>query len=121
MLFQIRRSDGDADPFASGTFVDAQGRVARLGAGAFALRPGQTWTSPRSGGRYPVAWEVAVPGQDLSLEVRAAFPAQELQTKESTAVTYWEGAIEVRGTRGGKPVTGRGYLEMTGYVAPIRL
>ena len=56
-----------------------------------------------------------LPGEDLVLEVRAAFPAQELRTEESTAVTYWEGAIDVRGTRRGRPVTGRGYLEMTGY------
>ncbi len=115
MLFQIRRSDGSADPFASGTLVGADGRARPLGAGAFQLKAGDTWTSPRSGGRYPVAWQVWLPGEDLALEVRAAFPAQELRTEDSTAVTYWEGAIEVRGTRRGRPVTGRGYLEMTGY------
>jgi predicted secreted hydrolase len=32
-----------------------------------------------------------------------------------TGVSYWEGAIEIEGTRNGKPITGRGYLEMTGY------
>jgi predicted secreted hydrolase len=42
-------------------------------------------------------------------------PAQELRTERSTRVTYWEGAIEVTGTRAGRPVRGRGYLEMTGY------
>ena len=28
---------------------------------------------------------------------------------------YWEGAVEVRGTSAGRPVTGRGYVELTGY------
>jgi predicted secreted hydrolase len=115
MLFQIRRDDGKADPFASGTLVDREGRVTPLDASAFSLRAGQAWTSPRSGARYPVAWQVAVPGHAMALDVRAAFPAQELRTERSTAVTYWEGTIEVTGTRGGRPLSGRGYLEMTGY------
>jgi predicted secreted hydrolase len=51
----------------------------------------------------------------LKLTVKPAVIDQELQTKESTGVNYWEGAIEVAGTREGKPVKGRGYLEMTGY------
>ena len=33
----------------------------------------------------------------------------------STQVTYWEGAIESMGTSGGKPITGLGYMELTGY------
>ena len=40
--------------------------------------------------------------------------AQELMGPRS-GVSYWEGAIEVEGTRAGQPVKGRGYLEMTGY------
>ena len=31
---------------------------------------------------------------------------------------YWEGAVTVAGTRRGTPVTGRGYVELTGYTAP---
>ena len=30
-------------------------------------------------------------------------------------MTYWEGACRVAGTRGGRPVTGRAYAELTGY------
>ena len=30
-------------------------------------------------------------------------------------MTYWEGAIDVSGRSAGQPITGRGYLEMTGY------
>jgi predicted secreted hydrolase len=115
MLFQIRRSDGSADPFASGTVVDAAGRATHLGPGDFVLRPGTTWTSAGSGARYPIAWRVSVLSMGLDAEVRAAFPAQEMRTGSSGSVTYWEGAIDVSGTRGGRPVRGRGYLEMTGY------
>ena len=36
---------------------------------------------------------------------------QELRAAQGSGVTYWEGAIDVRG----RGVKGRGYLEMTGY------
>jgi predicted secreted hydrolase len=41
--------------------------------------------------------------------------AQELVTTRSTGIAYWEGAVQVSGTWQGKPVSGRGYLELTGY------
>jgi len=44
---------------------------------------------------------------------------QELRTDRSTQVTYWEGAIEVQGTSGGAPLTGLGYMELTGYAEPF--
>ena len=56
-----------------------------------------------------------VPERKLSLTVRAAFDGQELVTDRSTGVTYWEGAVVVEGTRDRAPISGRGYLEMTGY------
>jgi predicted secreted hydrolase len=40
---------------------------------------------------------------------------QELNTVESTGVIYWEGANAVAGTLGGRPITGRSYVELTGY------
>ncbi len=115
MLFQMRRADGRADPNSSGTLAAGTGQTRRLGAGDFALRPNRVWTSPASGAAYPVGWTLRVPGLGLELEVRAAVEAQELRTERSTGVTYWEGAVEVRGTRNGRPARGRGYLEMTGY------
>jgi len=115
MLYGMRRDDGSRDPHSSGTLVDAWGRPTRLGSRDFTLSPGETWRSVASGASYPVAWRVEVPGQRLVLDVRTPLPAQELRTERSTRVTYWEGAIEVTGTRAGRPVRGRGYLEMTGY------
>jgi predicted secreted hydrolase len=40
---------------------------------------------------------------------------QEMRTKESTGVTYWEGSVSVRGIKEGRQISGQGYLEMTGY------
>ena len=61
-----------------------------------------------------MAWTVAIPGQQLALEVTTPLDNQELATRVA-GVTYWEGMIDVRGTAGGAAISGRGYLEMTGY------
>jgi len=66
--------------------------------------------SPR-GGRYPMEWQIKVIPLALNLHVIPVLKAQEL----STNVRYWEGAVEVKGQRGGNELTGRGYVELTGY------
>jgi predicted secreted hydrolase len=115
MLFRMRRADGSVDPHSSGTLVDAAGRATVLPAGAMRFVQGRTWRSPASGAAYPVEWRIEVPARDAVLEVTTPVDAQELRTVASTGVTYWEGTVEVRGRLDGRPVRGRGYLEMTGY------
>jgi predicted secreted hydrolase len=119
MLFQLRRKDGTRDPFSAGSFVDEKGRVTPLASGDFEMIPGAAWASPQSGARYPVAWRIRVPRLRLEIEISAAMPAQELDTKQTTGVIYWEGSITAKGSHNETPVGGRGYLEMTGYAAPL--
>jgi predicted secreted hydrolase len=38
-----------------------------------------------------------------------------MNTFESTGVTYWEGSVSIRGTKGANPIKGQGYVELTGY------
>ena len=119
MVYVMRRIDGARDPRSSGTLVSPDG-VSHLQVDDYRLTPGRRWTSPASGAAYPVAWRIEIPQHGLELEVTAAVDAQELETGRSTGVTYWEGAIDVRGRRDGAPVAGSGYLEMTGYAgAPM--
>lgn len=110
MLYQFRRDDGKRDTHSNGTIVAPNGQSTRLTFDQFELTPLEYWTSPASGARYPIAWKIEIPGKGITLTARAAIENQELQTNESTRVTYWEGSIEIEGTR-----RGRGYLEMTGY------
>jgi predicted secreted hydrolase len=114
MLFQLRRADGSVDPHSSGTIVNPGQASTRLAASEFSLTPGRVWASPGSGARYPVEWTIRVPREGLDLKVTPIVDGQEL-TGDRSRVSYWEGAIEVAGRRAGRPVTGRGYLEMTGY------
>ncbi len=116
MLFRIRRKDGTADPYSAGTYVDPQGRTRHLGASEFALTPGKTWTSPSTGGKYPVAWVVRVPSLGMKASVATRLPSQEL----TGSTAYWEGAIEISGAKGSRPLSGAGYLEMTGYAGAVR-
>jgi predicted secreted hydrolase len=115
MLFQLRREDGSIDPRSSGTLVDVQVGKRSIGASQFELTPGQRWRSADSGAEYPTEWTIQIPDQRIVLNVKAALANQELRTERSTGVTYWEGAVEISGVKGGKAVRGLGYLEMTGY------
>jgi predicted secreted hydrolase len=74
------------------------------------------WRSARSGGVYPVSMRIGVGGR--LLELQPLFDDQELDARASTGGFYWEGAVRV--SEQGRTV-GRGYLELTGYAAPLRL
>ena len=116
MVFQLRRADGSIDPRSSGTLVEPDGTTVPITLASPArLEPGRTWTSPASGARYPVRWDVHLSSAGVDLVATAAIDDQELHTDQSTGVTYWEGAIDVAGQVRGRAVKGRGYLEMTGY------
>jgi predicted secreted hydrolase len=110
MVFALRDTTGVAD-VARATLVAADGSVRWLEPAPDAIRPQRWWTSPQTGARYPVAWTVAVPAADLELTVEALIDAQENVGRRS-GVVYWEGAVRAR-TAGG--VSGRGYMELTGY------
>ena len=66
-------------------------------------------------------WKVTIPAEGVELEIVPEFTDQELVTNRSTRVTYWEGAVQIRGTVQRKPVAGLGYVEMTGYVGKLKL
>ena len=111
MLYQMRLRDGDVDPTSHGSVTDASGTHAKLDSEAYAIVETGTWKSARSGAVYPSGWHVTVAGRDLELEVEPLIRDQELPF----AVVYWEGAVRVSGTRAGAPISGVGYVELTGY------
>jgi len=116
MLFQIRKKDGGRDAFSSGTFVDSSGDGTVIACGDFSLGGDRPWRSPRTASVYPMHWKISVHPLQLELDVAAAMDDQELALDP---VAYWEGSIRVTGTKGGVPIKGRGYLEMTGYGKPV--
>jgi predicted secreted hydrolase len=114
MLYRLRGRTVRED-WPSGTFVLPDGRARSLGRGDFTLESRSNWTSPTTGVTYPARWTVRVPSLELVVDVVPTLPDQELDTRSSTGVIYWEGSATISGTRSGKAVTGRGYVELTGY------
>ena len=121
MLFGIRDVRGGYGPDTFGTFVDARGDARPIEPGGVAFRPGRRWRSDATGAEYPVEWRVEVPDLDLRLDVRPRLDAQEVFTGHGILPAYWEGAVRFSGERRGRPVTGVGYLEMTGYAGRLDL
>ncbi|MGC2109170.1 MAG: lipocalin-like domain-containing protein [Candidatus Korobacteraceae bacterium] len=120
MLYRLRHKDGSVDPFSSGTYVDAAGKSTYLSLADFSMQPkAETYTSPATHGTYPIAWRVAIPSLGLNLQLKTPLSSQELTIAGYTSLAYWEGAITVSGTRKSAPVSGVGYLEMTGYARPV--
>jgi predicted secreted hydrolase len=118
MLYLMRRKDGSVDPYSSGTLVSANG-TKHLALKDFRIEVLERWKSPKSGANYPMKWKVAIPSEQIELEINPTFSDQELITNRSTRVTYWEGAVGVKGTFRQSAVTGRGYVEMTGYAGKL--
>jgi len=121
MLYLMRRKDGSVDPYSSGTLVNADGTTKHLALKDFQVEVLERWRSPKSGGNYPMKWQVTIPGEEIELDITPAFPEQELITNRSTRVTYWEGAAQIRGKVRGQAVNGNGYVEMTGYAGKLTI
>lgn len=116
MLYQLRTRDGGSDRNSSASFIDPAGKVRHLTRDQYRLTPLETWVSSDTQGRYPIAWKVEVPDLALQLEVRTPVKRQELVLKP---IAYWEGLVEATGIRGGQPLRGHGYLELTGYAGEL--
>ena len=114
MLSLVRAADGTY-PLVYGTLVDAEGTRTNLDGDAFTVDVTDHWTSPATGATYPAGWRVRLPSAGLDIALHPTVAQQELDTRATTGVVYWEGSQVVSATRDGKPVGGEAYVELTGY------
>jgi predicted secreted hydrolase len=115
MAFQIRGKNGEK-LWAHGTLRDKSGRITQYAPEQVRFTPLRTWRSPRTNTAYPVATTIRTGA--VTWRLTPLQDDQELDSRQSTGAVYWEGAVTV--TRDGQ-AAGRGYLEMTGYVKPLKL
>jgi predicted secreted hydrolase len=115
MCYLLRNSEGVASPFSSGTYVNERGEFEHLTHDDFTIEPTGYWKSPVSKATYPNGWRVKVPKMALDLTIAAVIEDQELDTRGTTMIIYWEGACEVEGKAGEADVKGRAYVELVGY------
>lgn len=120
MLYIIRRTDGTPDLTSAGSLITSDGRVIHLRRDQMRITSAGRWKSKRSGATYPMGWRVEVPSFNVALTLKPLMQNQELVTRGSTQVTYWEGAVDVQGSFSGAAVLGEGYVEMTGYDRAFR-
>jgi predicted secreted hydrolase len=119
MLYLMRRKDGSVDPHSSGTLVRTDGTTRHLNLDDYSVEVLARWKSAKSGANYPMKWKVTIPSEQIELAISPAFQDQELVTKRSTRVTYWEGAVKIAGSVRNTPINGAGYVEMTGYAGKL--
>lgn len=115
MLYVVKNAAREP-VIVDGSLVAPDGALTVLEPADFTLETTAEWTSERTGGTYPAAWTIGLPVAKLRLEVVPAVADQELDTRQTTGVVYWEGAVTVDGERDGEPIAGVGYVELTGYV-----
>lgn len=120
MAYGLRRADGTFDPASSGTLVRPNGSSTSLSLEEINVTAQGHWTSPVSGARYPNQWALSIPSEKVKLNISPRMANQELVTRRSTGVTYWEGAVDVTGLWKGEYIHGQGYVELTGYAEPYR-
>ena len=115
MAFQVRRKGGGI-LWSHAALRDRAGLVTQFAQEQVHFAPSRQWRSPRTNATYPIATTITtdttrwtlIPLQD----------DQELDSRQSTGSVYWEGGVTV--LRNDQPA-GRGYLELTGYLTPLKL
>ncbi|GAB1111925.1 MAG: lipocalin-like domain-containing protein [Shewanella algae] len=102
MLFQLREQENKAFFSGKRMYPDGSGHPLALDDISLSVK---NWQQTASG-RYPVAWQLELPGESLSLTLEALNPNAAM----NLSIPYWEGPITIKGTQ-----TGVGYMELTGY------
>ena len=112
LFYQLREADGSPSAHSGGTLVLADGSSSRLDAADVELTVEHTWISPIDATVYPSGWRLSIPARGVELRIEPLIENQELDL----TFRYWEGAVSVAGVGlDGTLVSGRGYVELTGY------
>jgi RND superfamily putative drug exporter len=119
MTFSLVRAADGTYPLAYGTIVDWDGRTTHLTSDQFTVESLDTWTSPTTGATYPSRWRIEIPDKGWQIDLTPTVADQELDTRETTGVVYWEGSQTVTATQAlgtsSNEYEGQGYVELTGY------
>jgi len=113
-LSLVRGADGSY-PLVYGTLVARDGTTSHLPREAFTVEVTGRWKSPSTGADYPAGWRISLPGEDLVIDLTPTVADQELDTRATTGVVYWEGSQRVTARRGAVRLGGEAYVELTGY------
>jgi predicted secreted hydrolase len=113
-LFRVRDAKGNP-VWAGGSHRSRAGKLSIFKPEDVRWQAAGWWQSPRSKARWPVQPVVRYKLNNgwQQIEIKPLMQDQELDSRAGGGPLYWEGAVTMRG--------GRGYLELTGYGAPLRM
>lgn len=111
LALQLRRRDGSGTPITTGFIIARDGSVRRLDRRAIELETLDYWDSPRDSTAYPARWRLHIPEEAIELTITPWIDDQEV----ISAIRYWGGAVALKGSAKGQPITGNGHVELTGY------
>ncbi|QYO65396.1 lipocalin family protein [Leptolyngbya sp. 7M] len=115
MIYQFSSGEGKMNGDSTGTYVDAEGNCTYLKRSDFQIEAKGQWKSQATGVEYPSGWRVRVPRIDTDIDIKPLLKDQELDTRGTTMVIYWEGACSVAGQKAGLDIAGKAYVELVGY------
>ena len=104
MLFQLRENGEKQQAFYSGRRMYPDGSGQQINSEQITMTA-TAWQQTESG-RYPVAWNIAIPSQSIELSTQALNPNASMPL----SIPYWEGPVSISGSH-----SGLGYMELTGY------
>jgi predicted secreted hydrolase len=134
ITLSVVRDEFAREVFAYGTLIEADGSTEPLlgfsdvatpiGTRRFGISPGRPWESPLTGRTYTISWSVFLEPA-TQIDLKPTVENQELDTRATTGVIYWEGSHEVtvlvQPEDGSEPVPvdgGDAYVEITRYGLP---
>ncbi|NOR79841.1 MAG: hypothetical protein GQ529_03260 [Methyloprofundus sp.] len=116
MLYQLRDKQGNPMRDKQGNSVlyfvsvSESGITEILNNTEFLLTPGAKWVSKKTGNSYPVFWSLTIPEKKIDIKIEGIIKNSEFNAKATTYLTYWEGAVTIKGSH-----TGQGFMELQGY------
>ncbi len=116
MLYLLRHEDGTLESTSARTYIAPSGETTPLSWRDWQVEVLDTWKSAKSGATYPAKWIIEIPKLNLNLQAQPLMPNQELNV---ATATYWEGAVQFKGSQAEQPLNGAGYVELTGYATRL--
>ena len=110
VMLTALRDESDRPIRSYGTFIAPDGRSAYIAGDEFEVASVDSWTSPVSGAKYPMAWKVRIPNRSIDVVLTPVLVASEFDGTATTYNYYWEGEMGVTGSH-----EGYGFVELAGY------
>jgi len=108
MYFRLRDKDGNTN-FQKGSLIFSDGSYKTLKSNELKISVLNSATIGKT--TYPSEWRIDIQPENLTFNITTAMKNQ----VHNFRISYYEGAVNVEKFDKGKPTSGKGYVELTGY------